>query len=169
MKKIIALVLLTGCFFMSYAQSSIDIIKGVNESTYRSLKETVTEERDFADLKKDLSNFEKGAEELRDIINNQFEDYNNSKPATDSYSNKRIIDLEIEVAKLKRGISDLEYGISKRDAELMPLKVRYNLCSKIIYYTMVMGYDAKEMELFFSKEELAMCRSLLKEWKRKYQ
>lgn len=169
MKKIIALVLLTGCFFMSYAQSSLDIIKGVNESTYRSLKEPVTEERDFADLKKDLSNFEKGAEELRDIINNQFEDYNNSKPATDSYSNKRIIDLEIEVAKLKREISDLEYGISKRDAELLPLKVRYNLCSKIIYYTMVMGYDAKEMELFFSKEELAMCRSLLKEWKRKYQ
>lgn len=169
MKKIIALVLLTGCFFMSYAQSSIDIIKGVNESTYRSLKEPVTEERDFADLKKDLSNFEKGAEELRDIINNQFEDYNNSKYATDSYSNKKIIDLEIEVAKLKREISDLEYGISKRDAELLPLKVRYNLCSKIIYYTMVMGYDAKEMELFFSKEELAMCRSLLKEWKRKYQ
>lgn len=169
MKKIIALVLLTGCFFVGYAQSSMDIIKGVNESTYRSLKEPVTADRDFADLKKDLNYFEKGAEELRDIINNQFEDYNNSKPATDSYSNKRIIDLEIEVAKLKREINELEYGISKRDAELLPLKVRYNLCSKIIYYTMVMGYDAKEMELFFSKEELAMCRSLLKEWKRKYQ
>lgn len=168
MKKIIALVLLTGCFFMSNAQSSLDIIKGINESTYRSLKEPDTAERDFTDLKKDLNNFEKGAEELRDIINKQFEDYNNSKYAADSYSNKRIIDLEIEVAKLKREIADLEYGISKRDEEILPLKVRYNLCSKIIYYTMVMGYDAKEMELFFSKEELAMCRQLLKEWGRKY-
>lgn len=30
MKKIIALVLLTSCFFVGYAQSNMDIIKGVN-------------------------------------------------------------------------------------------------------------------------------------------
>lgn len=168
MKKIIALVLLLSCF-LCYSQTSLDIIKSVNENTYKSLKEPVTEERDFNDLKKDLSNFEKGAEELRYIISNQFEEYDNSKHATDVYSNKRIVDLEIEVAKLKREISDLEYGISKRDAEILPLKVRYNLCSKIIYYTMVMGYSDKQMEIFFSKEELAMCKDLLKEWKRRYQ
>lgn len=168
MKKIITLVLLLSCF-LCYSQSSLDIINSVNENTYRSLNEPVTEERDFNDLKKDLSNFEEGAEELRDIISKQFEEYDNSKHAIDAYSNKRIIDLEIEVAKLKREISDLEYGISKRDAEILPLKVRYNLCSKIIYYTMVMGYSSEEMEIFFSKEELAMCKDLLKEWKRRYQ
>ena len=168
MKKIISLVLLLSCF-LCYSQTSLDIIKSVNENTYRSLKEPTTEERDFNDMKKDLSHFEKGAEELRDIINNQFEEYNNSKHATDAYSNKRIIDLEIEISKLKREIADLEYGISKRDAEILPLKVRYNLCSKIIYYTMVMGYSDKQMEIFFSKEELAMCKDLLKEWKRRYQ
>lgn len=167
MKNIIALVLLLSCF-LCYSQTSLDIIKSVNENTYRSLNEPVTEERDFNDLKKDLDHFEKGAEELRAFIDKQFEDYDNSKHAMDSYSNKRIIDLEIEVAKLKREISDLEYGISKRDAEILPLKVRYNLCSKIIYYTMIMGYSDKQMEIFFSKEELAMCKDLLKEWKRRY-
>ena len=161
MKKIIALVLALNCFLCS-AQSSMDIIKGINEETYRGLKEPSIE------LKQDLSHFEKGAKELRDFIDNQFEDYDNSKYKIDAYNSKRIIDLEIEVTKLKNEIADLEYGISKRDAELLPLKVRYNLCSKIIYYNMIMGYSDKEMEIFFSKEELAMCRDLLKEWKRRY-
>ena len=167
MKKIIALVLALNCFLCS-AQSNMDIIRSVNENTYRSLNTPGTEERDFTDLKNDLRHFEEGAEGLRDIINGQFEKSNNSKHAADAYSNKRIIDLEIEVTKLKNEIADLEYGISKRDAELLPLKVRYNLCSKIIYYNMIMGYSDKEMEIFFSKEELAMCKDLLKEWKRRY-
>lgn len=161
MKKIIALVLALNCL-LCYAQGNMDIIKGINEETYKSLKEPSIE------LKQDLSHFEEGAKELRDIINKQFEDYDNSKHAVDNYNSKRIIDLEIEITKLKNEISDLEYGISKRDAELLPLKVRYNLCSKIIYYTMIMGYSEKEIEIFFSKEELATCKDLLKEWKRRY-
>lgn len=169
MKKIIVLALIINCFLCS-AQSSMDIIRSVNENTYRNLNTPDTEERDFTDLKNDLRHFEEGAEGLRDIINGQFEESDNSKYKTDSYNtSKRIIDLEIEVTKLKNEIADLEYGISKRDAELLPLKVRYNLCSKIIYYTMVMGYSDKQMEIFFSKEELAMCKDLLKEWKRRYQ
>ena len=76
--------------------------------------------------------------------------------------------MEIENSKLKKEIADLEYGISKRDEEILPLKVRYNLCSKIIYYGMIMGYTEGELELFFSKEELAMCRELFKEWQRRY-
>lgn len=161
MKKTIALVLALSCFLCS-AQSNMDIIRGINEETYRGLKEPSIE------LEQDLSHFEKGAKELRDFIDKQFEDYDNSKYRTESYNSKKIIDLEIEVTKLKKEIADLEYGISKRDAELLPLKVRYNLCSKIIYYTMIMGYNEKEMEIFFSKEELALCRDLLKEWERRY-
>ena len=162
MKKLtLLLLLLSG--FLCYGQTSLDIVESINENTYRSLQEPTTEERSFNDLKQDLRAFEDGAEELRDFIDKQF----NSKDSKRT-DNKKIIDLEIEVSKLKREISDLEYGISKRDAELLPLKVRYNLCSKIIYYNMIMGYSDKEMEIFFSKEELAMCRDLLKEWKRRY-
>ena len=167
MKKVILLALVMNCF-LCYAQSSLDIIKGINENTYRSLKEPATENKEFNDLKNDLGVFDKNAGELRDYINEQFKEFDNSKYAIDSNNNKKIIDLEIENSKLKKEIADLEYGISKRDEEILPLKVRYNLCSKIIYYGMIMGYTEGELELFFSKEELAMCRELFKEWQRRY-
>lgn len=161
MRKLFIFIILLLSFSV-YSQSMTDIASEINSSTYKSITEP-KKESDF-----NLDDIKARADNFRQVIEDELSNSNIIKNES-SASRKKIIDLENEITKLNYEIRDLEYALSKKDNELYPLKVRYNVCSKIIYYTLIYGYSVKELEDFFTKEELTLCRTMMREWKRKYE
>lgn len=63
---------------------------------------------------------------------------------------------------------DLEYKNNKLESEMLPLRLRYNICSKLLFFSIVYQTNPKEMLEYFTDEELKIYTQMLQEWKTKY-
>lgn len=174
MKKII---LLAALFFMvtvAYSQTTVDVVKEINKSTYESLtspdkelKLNYTDER-----KKAYDEFKNDVDSFIDEFNLSDKVDNYKKSCQDS---KEVIDLKNKITLLELKVSDLQYGIDRRDEaledkdeEIISLKLKYRVASKILYFMTNYNYSINELNDFFTDEELKIAQDIAKEWKRLY-
>ena len=173
MKKIILLLALSFMIVTAYSQTSVDIIKEINKSTYQSLTSPEKE------LKLDYENEEKKAyNEFKDDVDSFIDDFslsveNYRKSCQDS---KEVIDLNNKITLLKLQVSDLQYGIERRDEaledkdeEIINLKIKYRVASKIVYFMTNYNCSIEELNDFFTDKELKIAQEIAKEWKKIYE
>lgn len=173
MKKLILVILLVNSFL--YAQTSLDIIKEINKSTYGSLKEQDLRSDEFKkEVEESMKTMEKEVMDGIESMKTEFKEFG-SNYMTEAKTNKRIIDLQVENQFLKNKIADLEYGlnnkerqIADKDQELMRLKIRYNTLSKAMYFLLKYKCTPYELADYFTDEEFKIINGLPKEWERKY-
>lgn len=173
MKKFILALLLVSSFL--YAQTSLDIIKEINKSTYGSLKEQDLKSDEFKkEVEESMKTMEKEVTTGIESMKTEFKEFG-SNYMTEAKTNKRIVDLQVENQFLKNKIADLEYGlnnkekqIADKDQELMRLKIRYNVLSKAMYFLLKYKCTPYELADYFTEEEFKIINELPKEWKRKY-
>lgn len=173
MKKLILVILLVNSFL--YAQTSLDIIKEINKSTYGSLKEQDLKSDEFKkEVEESMKTMEKEVMDGIESMKTEFKEFG-SNYMTEAKTNKRIVDLQVENQFLKNKIADLEYGlnnkekqIADKDQELMRLKIRYNTLSKAMYFLLKYKCTPYELADYFTDEEFKIINGLPKEWERKY-
>lgn len=174
MKKLILVILLVNSFL--YAQTSLDIIKEINKSTYGSLKEQDLKSDEFKkEVEESMKTMEKEVTAGIESMKTEFKEFG-SNYMTEAKTNKRIVDLQVENQFLKNKIADLEYGLNKKeqriadkDQELMRLKIRYNVLSKAMYFLLKYKCTPYELADYFTDEEFKIINGLPKEWERKYE
>lgn len=174
MKKLILALLLVSSFL--YAQTSLDIIKEINKSTYGSLKEQDLKSDEFKkEVEESMKTMEKEVTAGIESMKTEFKEFG-SNYMTEAKTNKRIVDLQVENQFLKNKIADLEYGlnnkekqIADKDQELLKLKIRYNTLSKAMYFLLKYKCTPYELADYFTDEEFKIINGLPKEWKRKYE
>lgn len=82
---------------------------------------------------------------------------------------RRTVDvLQDENNMLYSRNRDLEYKNNKLESEMLPLRLRYNICSKLLFFSIVYQTNPKEMLEYFTDEELKIYKQMLQEWKTKY-
>lgn len=174
MKKII---LLAALFFMvtvAYSQTTVDIVKEINKSTYESLTAPEKELKlNYADERK------KAYDEFKNDVDSFIDDFNLSDKV-DNYKkscqdSKEVIDLKNKITLLELKVSDLQYGIDRRDEaledkdeEIINLKLKYRVASKILYFMTNYNCSINELDDFFTDKELEIAKDIAKEWKRLY-
>lgn len=174
MKKII---LLAALFFMvtvAYSQTTVDIVKEINKSTYESLTEPDKELKlNYADERK------KAYDDFKNDVDSFIDDFNLSDKV-DNYKksrqdSKEAIDLKNKITLLELKVSDLQYGIDRRDEaledkdeEIINLKLKYRVASKILYFMTNYNCSINELDDFFTDKELEIAKDIAKEWKRLY-
>lgn len=174
MKKLILGLLLVNSFL--YAQTSLDIIKEINKSTYKSMKEQDLKSDEFKkEVEDSMKTMEKEVIGGIESMKTEFKEFC-SNYMTEAKTNKQIIDLQVENQFLKNKIADLEYGlnnkdkqITDKDQELMRLKIRYNVLSKAMYFLLKYKCTPYELADYFTDEEFKIINGLPKEWERKYE
>lgn len=174
MKKII---LLAALFFMvtvAYSQTTVDVVKEINKSTYESLTSPEKELKlNYADeRKKAYDDFKNDVDSFIDEFNLSDKVDNYKKSCQDS---KEVIDLKNKITLLELKVSDLQYGIDRRDEaledkdeEIINLKLKYRVASKILYFMTNYNYSIDELDEFFTDKELKIAQDIAKEWKRLY-
>ena len=174
MKKII---LLAALFFMvatAYSQTTVDIVKEINKSTYESLTSPDKELKlNYADeRKKAYDEFKNDVDSFIDEFNLSDKIDNYKKSCQDS---KEVIDLKNKITLLELKVSDLQYGIDRRDEaledkdeEIINLKLKYRVASKILYFMTNYNYSINELNDFFTDKELEIAKDIAKEWERLY-
>ena len=173
MKKFILVILLVNSFL--YAQTSLDIIKEINKSTYESTKEQDLKSDEFKkEVEESMKTMEKEVAAGIESMKVEFKEFG-SNYMTEAKTNKQIIDLKVENQFLKNKIADLEYGLNNKeqqaadkDQELMRLKIRYNVLSKAMYFLLKYKCTPYELADYFTDEEFKIINELPKEWERKY-
>lgn len=173
MKKLILVILLVNSFL--YAQTSLDIIKEINKSTYKSMQEQDLKSDEFKkEVEESMKTMEKEVMDGIESMKTEFKEFG-SNYMTEAKTNKRIVDLQVENQFLKNKIADLEYGlnnkekqIADKDQELMRLKIRYNVLSKAMYFLLKYKCTPYELADYFTDEEFKIINGLPKEWERKY-
>lgn len=172
MKKIILLLALFFMIATAYSQTSVDIIKEINKSTYRSLTSPEKELKlDYEDeIKKAYNDFKDDVDSFMDGFSLSVENY--KKSCQDS---KEVIDLNNKITLLELQVSDLQYGIERRDEaledkdeEIINLKIKYRVASKILYFMTNYNCSIDELNDFFTDEELKIAQEIAKEWKKIY-
>ena len=173
MKKFILALLLVSSFL--YAQTSLDIIKEINKSTYKSVQEQDLKSDEFKkEVEESMKTMEKEVMDGIESMKTEFKEFG-SNYMTEAKTNKRIVDLQVENQFLKNKIADLEYGlnnkeqqIADKDQELLKLKIRYNTLSKAMYFLIKYKCTPYELAEYFTDEEFKIINGLPKEWERKY-
>lgn len=172
MKKIILLLALSFMIVTAYSQTSADIIKEINKSTYKSLTSPEKELKlDYEDeVKKAYNDFKDDVDSFMDGFNLSVENY--KKSCQDS---KEVIDLNNKITLLELKVSDLQYGIERRDEaledkdeEIINLKIKYRVASKILYFMTNYNCSIEELNDFFTDKELKIAQDIAKEWKKIY-
>ena len=174
MKKII---LLAALFFMvtiAYSQTTVDVVKEINKSTYESLTSPEKELKlNYSDERK------KAYDDFKNDVNSFIDDFNLSDKV-DNYKkscqdSKEVIDLKNKIILLELKVSDLQYGIDRRDEaledkdeEIINLKLKYRVASKILYFMTNYNYSINELNDFFTDKELEIAKDIAKEWERFY-
>lgn len=174
MKKII---LLAALFFMvtvAYSQTTVDVVKEINKSTYKSLTAPEKELKlNYTDERK------KAYDDFKNDVNSFIDDFNLSDKV-DNYKkscqdSKEVIDLKNKITLLELKVSDLQYGIDRRDEaledkdeEIINLKLKYRVASKILYFMTNYNCSINELDDFFTDKELKIAQDIAKEWKRLY-
>lgn len=173
MKKFILALLLVSSFL--YAQTSLDIIKEMNKSTYKSMQEQDLRSDEFKKgVEESMKTMEKEVMDGIESMKTEFKEFGSSY-MTEAKTNKQIVDLQVENQFLKNKIADLEYGlnnkerqIADKDQELLNLKIRYNTLSKAMYFLTRYKCTPYELADYFTDEEFKIINGLPKEWERKY-
>ena len=173
MKKFILALLLVNSFL--YAQTSLDIIKEVNKSTYKSMQEQDLRPDEFKkEVEESMKTMEKEVTAGIESMKTEFKEFG-SNYMTEAKTNKLIVDLQVENQFLKNKIADLEYGlnnkekqIADKDQEILNLKIRYNVLSKAMYFLLKYKCTPYELADYFTYEEFKIINELPKEWERKY-
>ena len=87
----------------------------------------------------------------------------------------KSIGLQNAITLLELKISDLQYGIDRRDEaledkdeEIINLKLKYRVASKILYFMANYNYSINELNDFFTDKELKIAKDIANEWKRLY-
>ena len=174
MKKIILLLAVSFMIATAYSQTSVDNIKEINKSTYGSLTSPEKELKlDYEDeVKKAYNDYKDDVDSFIDEFNlsNKVENY--KKSCQDS---KEVIDLNNKITLLELKVSDLQYGIEKRDEaledkdeEIINLKIKYRVASKILYFMTNYNCSIDELNDFFTDKELKIAQDIAKEWKKIY-
>ena len=172
MKKIILILALSFMIATAYSQTSVDNIKEINKSTYRSLTSPEKELKlDYEDeVKKAYNDFKDDVDSFMDGFSLSVENY--KKSCQDS---KEVIDLNNKITLLELQVSDLQYGIERRDEaledkdeEIINLKIKYRVASKILYFMTNYNYSIDELNDFFTEKELKIAQEIAKEWKKIY-
>lgn len=172
MKKIILLLALSFMIVTAYSQTSVDNIKEINKSTYRSLTSPEKELKlDYEnEMKKTYNDFKDDVDSFIDGFSLSVENY--KKSCQDS---KEVIDLNNKITLLELKVSDLQYGIERRDEaledkdeEIINLKIKYRVASKILYFMTNYNCSIDELNDFFTDEELKIAQEIAKEWKKIY-
>ena len=172
MKKIILLLALSFMIVTAYSQTSVDNIKEINKSTYRSLTSPEKELKlDYEDeIKKAYNDFKDDVDSFIDEFSLSVENY--KKSCQDS---KEVIDLNNKITLLELQVSDLQYGIERRDEaledkdeEIINLKIKYRVASKILYFMTNYNCSIDELNDFFTDKELKIAQEIAKEWKKIY-
>ena len=174
MKKII---LLAALFFMvtvAYSQTTVDVVKEINKSTYESLTAPEKELKlNYTDERK------KAYDDFKNDVNSFIDEFNLSDKV-DNYKkscqdSKDVIDLKNKITLLELKVSDLQYGIDRRDEaledkdeEIINLKLKYRVASKILYFMTNYNCSINELDDFFTDKELKIAQDIAKEWKRLY-
>ena len=174
MKKII---LLAALFFMvtvAYSQTTVDVVKEINKSTYESLTAPEKELKlNYTDERK------KAYDDFKNDVNSFIDEFNLSDKV-DNYKkscqdSKEVIDLKNKITLLELKVSDLQYGIDRRDEaledkdeEIINLKLKYRVASKILYFMTNYNCSINELDDFFTDKELKIAQDIAKEWKRLY-
>ena len=163
MKKIILLATLFFMTIMAYSQTTVDIVKEINKSTYESITGPKKE------LNMDYETERRKAEFLDDFI----DDFNLSSKIDDykksCQDSKEVIDLKNKITLLEIKVNDLQYGIDRRDEEIINLKLKYRVASKILYFMTNYNCSINELNDFFTEKELKIAQDIAKEWKRLYE
>ena len=173
MKKLVLVILLVNSFL--YAQTSLDIIKEINKSTYKSMQEQDLKSDEFKkEVEESMKTMEKEVMDGIESMKTEFKEFG-SNYMTEAKTNKRIVDLQVENQFLKNKIADLEYGlnnkekqIADKDQEILNLKIRYNALSKAMYFLLKYKCTPYELADYFTDEEFKIISGLPKEWERKY-
>lgn len=172
MKKIILLLASYFIIATAYSQTSVDNIKEINKSTYESLTSPEKELKlDYEDeIKKAYNDFKDDADSFIDGFSLSVENY--KKSCQDS---KEVIDLNNKITLLELKVSDLQYGIERRDEaledkeeEIINLKIKYRVASKILYFMTNYNCSIEELNDFFTDKELKIAQDIAKEWKKIY-
>lgn len=127
MRKFIIL-LFSSMMSAASAQTSLDIVKEINKSTYKSL----TEPKQEIDMSKERAESDKMEKEFYDKFSNSLKSYK-----SEMEKSKAEIDAQNKITELNMKISDLEYGIKRRDEQLKETEyeqIKYNVLIKIIAY-----------------------------------
>ena len=172
MKKIILILALSFMIATAYSQTSVDNIKEINKSTYKSLTSPEKELKlDYEDeVKKAYNKFKDDVDSFMDGFNLPVESY--KKSCQDS---KEVTDLNNKITLLELKVSDLQYGIKRRDEaledkdeEIINLKIKYRVASKILYFMTNYNCSIDELNDFFTCEELKIAQEIANEWKKIY-
>lgn len=174
MKKIILLAALFFMVVVAYSQTTVDVVKEINKSTYESLTSPDKELKlNYADERK------KAYDDFKNDIDSFIDDFNLSSKV-DNYKkscqeSKDVIDLKNKITLLELKVSDLQYGIERRDEaledkdeEIINLKLKYRVASKILYFMTNYNCSIDELDEFFTDKELKIAQDIAKEWKRLY-
>lgn len=174
MKKIILLAALFFMVVVAYSQTTVDVVKEINKSTYESLTSPEKELKlNYADERK------KAYDDFKNDVDNFIDDFNLSDKV-DNYKkscqdSKEVIDLKNKITLLELKVSDLQYGIDRRDEaledkdeEIINLKLKYRVASKILYFMTNYNCSIDELNEFFTDKELKIAQDIAKEWKRLY-
>ena len=160
--------------FTAYSQTSVDNIKEINKSTYRSLTSQEEELKLDSDdeRKKAYNDFKDDVDSFIDEFNLSDKGENYKKSCQDS---KEVIDLNNKITLLELKVSDLQYGIERRDEaledkdeEIINLKIKYRVASKILYFMTNYNCSIEELNDFFTDKELKIAQEIAKEWKKIY-
>lgn len=172
MKKIILLLAVYFTIATAYSQTLVDNIKEINKSTYKSLTSPEKELKlDYEDeIEKAYNDFKDDADSFIDEFSLSVENY--KKSCQDS---KEVIDLNNKITLLELKVSDLQYGIERRDEaledkdeEIINLKIKYRVASKILYFMTNYNCSIEELNDFFTEKELKIAQDIAKEWKKIY-
>ena len=174
MKKIILLAALFFMVVVAYSQTTVDVVKEINKSTYESLTSPEKELKlNYTDERK------KAYDDFKNDVDSFIDDFNLSDKV-DNYKkscqeSKDVIDLKNKITLLELKVSDLQYGIDRRDEaledkdeEIINLKLKYRVASKILYFMTNYNCSINELDEFFTDKELKIAQDIAKEWKRLY-
>lgn len=137
------------------AQTSLDIVKEINKSTYKSL----TEPKQEIDMSKERAESDKMEKEFYDKFSNSLKSYK-----SEMEKSKAEIDTQNKITELNMKISDLEYGIKRRDEQLKEYeldafraKLRYHILSK---YVVLLYNNITDIDKYFNEAEMKILQEI---------
>lgn len=154
MRKFIIL-LFSSMMSAASAQTSLDIVKEINKSTYKSL----TEPKQEIDMSKERAESDKMEKEFYDKFSNSLKSYK-----SEMEKSKAEIDAQNKITELNMKISDLEYGIKRRDEQLKEYeldafraKLRYHILSK---YVVLLYNNITDIDKYFNEAEMKILQEI---------
>lgn len=138
------------------AQTSLDIVKEINKSIYKS---EIEKSKAEIDMSKERAESDKMEKEFYDKFSNSLKSYK-----SEMEKSKAEIDTQNKITELNMKISDLEYGIKRRDEQLKEYeldafraKLRYHILSK---YVVLLYNNITDIDKYFNEAEMKILQEI---------